>query len=437
METSLPFSSAASQRALILQQQGRFAEAEREWRQVLGNNPQDARAHAMLALCLAERKDYAQATYEAEAAVGLAPDEPFAHYVRAKVLYDRNHYDEAADAVGQSIRLDALDADYFWLLGAIRFEQRRWLEALAAAEEGLKADPEHAGCTNLRAMALVKLGRREEAGATIEAALARDPDNAVTHANQGWALLHRGEARKALEHFREALRIDPELEWARAGIVEALKAHNVLYRWLLMYFLWMSRLSGGAQWGIIIGGYVGYRLLLDTARKNPAAAPYLWPIVGAYIAFALMTWLADPLFNLVLRLSRFGRLALSRTQVMAANVIGLLILAALLAAGTWLLLDDERLGMLAIVLGALTLPASGAFHTPQGWPRWVMALTAVGLGLFGLAAVGVQYLVPEYAEQTRHPLIALGRVMLRLFALGVFVSTFLFNYLRSVQVRHR
>ena len=436
METSLPFSSAAAQRALILQQQGRFAEAEREWRQVLGFNPHDARAHAMLALCVAERKDYAQATYEAEAAVGLAPDEPFAHYVRAKVLYDRNHYEQAADAIAGAIRLDALDPDYFWLLAAIRFEQRRWLEALAAAEEGLKADPEHAGCTNLRAMALVKLGRRDEAGATIQAALARDPDNAVTHANQGWALLHRGEARKALDHFREALRIDPELEWARAGIVEALKAQNFVYRWLLRYFLWMARLSGRAQWGIIIGGYVGYRLLLDAARKNPAAAPYLWPIVGAYIAFALMTWLADPLFNLVLRLSRFGRLALSRTQVMAANVIGLLILGALLSAGSWLATGDARLGVLAIVLGALTMPASGAFHMPAGWPRWVMALTAAGLALFGFTAVGVAYLVPAYDEDLRHPLLGLSLLMLRLFAFGVLGSTFLFNYLRSVRVRH-
>ena len=436
METSLPFSSAASQRALILQQQRRYAEAEREWRQVLGLNPHDARAHAMLALCLAERKDYAQASYEADVSVGLAPDEPFAHYVRAKVLCDRNDHEAAAEAIGQAIRLDPLDPDYLWLLSAIRLEQRRWPEALAAAEEGLKADPEHAGCTNLRAMALVKLGRRDEAGATIEAALARDPDNAVTHANQGWALLHRGEARKALEHFREALRIDPELEWARAGIVEALKAHNVLYRWLLMYFLWMARLSGRAQWGIILGGYVAYRLLLGAARNNPAAAPYLWPIVGAYVAFVLMTWLADPLFNLALRLNRFGRLALSRTQVMSANVVGLLILGALLSAGAWLLSGDERLGVLALVLGAMTLPASGAFHTPIGWPRWVMSLTAVGLGLFGLAAVGVQYLVADYATQTaRHPLVALGMVMLRLFALGVLASTFLFNYLRSVRVR--
>ena len=436
MDLSPPSSSSASQRALILQQQGRYAEAEREWRQVLGLNPHDGHAHALLALCLAARKDYGQASREADAAVGLAPDEPFAHYVRGKVLYDRNYYDQAAEAVGQAVRLDPFDADYLWLLSAIRFEQRRWPDALGAAEEGLKADPEHAGCTNLRAMALVKLGRRDEAGAAIDAALARDPDNAVTHANQGWTLLHRGEPRRALEHFREALRIDPELEWARAGIVEALKAHNFLYRWVLMYFLWMARLSERAQWGIIIGGYVGYRVLLGVARQNPSAAPYVWPLVGAYVAFVLLTWLADPLSNLALRLSRFGRLALSRRQAMAANVVGVLILGALAAAGGWLLSDDPRLAALAVVLGALTLPASAAFNTPAGWPRVVMALTAIGLAVLGLAAVGVQFLVPGDALDTRHPLLGLGMLFLRLFGFGVLASTFLYNYLRTVTVKH-
>jgi tetratricopeptide (TPR) repeat protein len=435
MDTSPASPTAAAQRALVLQQQGRYADAEREWRQVLGWDPHDARAHAMLALCLTERKAYAEASYEADAAVGLLPDEPFAHYVRGRVLYDRNEYDQAAEAVGQAIRLEAFDPAYFWLLAAIRFEQRRWSEALAAAEEGLKADPEHAGCTNLRAMALVKLGRRDEAGAAIDAALARDPDNAVTHANQGWTLLHRGEPRKALDHFREALRINPGLEWARQGMVEALKAQNFIYRWMLMYFLWMGRLSRRAQWGIIIGGYVGYRALFEAARQNSKLAPYLWPVVGAYAAFVLMTWLADPLFNLMLRLSRFGRLVLSRTQAMAANVVGLLLAGALAAAGAWLWRGDPRLGILAIVLGAMMLPTSAAFNTQTGWPRLVMALTAAALGVFGLAAVGLAYLLPFDDSDVGNLLAGLDLIMLRLFALGLLGSTFLYNYLRTVTVR--
>ena len=98
-------------------------------------------------------------------------------------------------------------------------------------------------------MALVQLGRKDEAQQTLGSALANDPENALTHANQGWALLHRGDHAKALEHFREALRIDPELDWARAGIVEALKARHLIYRVMLRFFLWMGRQSQGRAVG--------------------------------------------------------------------------------------------------------------------------------------------------------------------------------------------
>src|SRR5688572_23850035 len=98
------------QRALVLHQQGRHADAERELRHALAFDPHNADAHAMLALCLAERKDFSQAEHEADAAVGLAPDDGFAHYARAKVLYDRNRLADAVAAIEQALRLDTFNA---------------------------------------------------------------------------------------------------------------------------------------------------------------------------------------------------------------------------------------------------------------------------------------------------------------------------------------
>lgn len=215
----------------------------------------------------------------------------------------------------------------------MHFDQRRWQDALDAAEEGLRLDPEHAGCANLRAMALVKLGRRGEAGATIDSALAKDPENATTHANRGWTLLEQRDPARALEHFRESLRLDPDNAWARQGIVEALKARNPVYAVMLRYFLWMSKLSRRAQWGVILGGYVGNRLLAGAAAANPEIAPLVLPLRILYVAFVLLTWTAQPLFNLVLRLDRFGRLALSDEEIVESNSIGAVILLGLLSLG--------------------------------------------------------------------------------------------------------
>ncbi len=65
--------------------------------------------------------------------------------------------------------------------------------------------------------------------------------------------MHQGDHKQALEHFREALRLKPDMEWARNGMVEALKARYFLYRLMLRYYLWMSRFTRRGQWGMIIG----------------------------------------------------------------------------------------------------------------------------------------------------------------------------------------
>ena len=292
------------ERALLLYQQSRHDLAETELRQALAAEPQDAYAHALLGLCLAHRESFQEATDEVRQAIHLAPDFSFAHFAHARVLYDRNRFAEALPAINEAIRLEPENADQFALLSNIQLQERRWRDALSAAEHGLQFDPEHVGCTNLRAMAMVKLGRRAEAGKTIDAALSKSPDNSLTHANQGWTLLEKGDPKKAAEHFREALRLNPQNEWARQGIVEALKARHFIYAWMLKYFLWMARFSRRGQWGIVLGGYFGYRILGAIASNNPGLAPWVLPLQILYIAFALMTWLAYPFFNLLLRLNK-------------------------------------------------------------------------------------------------------------------------------------
>lgn len=70
-------------RALLLYQQSRCDLAEQELHQALADEPNDARAHALLALCLCDRKDYPAAMREAEEAIHLGPDVPFTHYALA------------------------------------------------------------------------------------------------------------------------------------------------------------------------------------------------------------------------------------------------------------------------------------------------------------------------------------------------------------------
>jgi tetratricopeptide (TPR) repeat protein len=427
--------NANVQRAQLLFQQSRHDLAEAELRQALASEPQDAFSHALLGLCVAQREDFKEATAEVRQAIHLQPDMPFAHYAHAMVLYKRHRYDEALAAIGEAIRLDPAEADYFSLLAGIHFEEARWQDALNAAEQGLRFEPEHIGCTNLRAMAMVKLGRKTQAGETIRAALSKNPESAVTHANQGWTLLEQGDPTKAAEHFREALRLDPENDWARRGMVEALKARNIVYALMLKYFLWMGHFSRRGQWGIILGGYFGARLCGVISSARPELAQWLRPIQILYIVFAVMTWMASPFFNLLLRLNKFGRFVLSRDQIVASNWFGICLLLALASLVGYVVSGFGLFWFFSsMVFGFLLLPVSATFKCAKGWPRNVMAALSIGLAVIGVSAVAILAFTGVGPSPGNNALEALGLVLFMCFIIGAALSTWIANFLRSKRI---
>lgn len=379
------------ERARVLMEQERHELAERELRRHITAEPDDATAHAMLALCLSEQKKHKAAEESARRAVALAPAFPYAHYALAWVRNQADRLAEAEDAIAEAIRLDPEEADYFALLSSVKMQRRRWREALEAAERGLYFDAGHVGCINLRAMALNQLGLSDDAAVAIEGALSVEPENALTHANRGWQEVHRGDYERAMGHFREALRIDAQLEWAREGVVEVLKARNPVYRLMLRYFLWSSRLSGRATWMFILGFFLLSRVLRQGIRSNPELAPLLWPLYGLYLAFVLMTWIARPLFDLLLRLDPVGRVALSKQQVAASNWVGGAILSGL--AGLALGLATGVLPFYLLAVGSLmmTVPLAGAFAADSERARKVLPRYAAVLGALGLLTLAVSF----------------------------------------------
>lgn len=417
------------QRVLILHGQGRHDMAEKELRQLLAATPENAFALALLAISLAElqRRDEAEAA--ARQAIGQEPDLAFAHYALARVLSDRNRLEDASTAIREAMRLEPGDADYHGTNAAIELGKERWQDALDAAETGLQMDPEHVTCNNLRAMALVKLGRKAEAGSTIDSTLSREPENSFSHANKGWTLLEQGRRKEALEHFRESLRLEPGNEWARSGLVEALKAGNPIYAVMLKYFLWMQKLSGGARWGIILGGYFGNRILGQLAQSYPDLTPWIAPLRLLYLGFVLLTWLAVPIFNLSLFAHPLGRHALKREERRQAIAVGAcLAIALLLAVGA---LDPAIRSanlLSAMIMGLLTIPVAAVYSCHEGWPRNTMAAIAIALGLAGGAAATI---LAGLRPPPKSELAATAGLLVGFFFIGTFISMWVANLLTS------
>jgi tetratricopeptide (TPR) repeat protein len=413
--------TTAFQRGIVLFNQNRYDLADREFRQELAESPDNALAHAFLAYCLMQRDHKEEALREADLAIRLDPGVAFCHYVRGLVLCRQDRLKEAEESVQEAIRQDPGDADYLGLLASVELGRRRWPAALEAADRGLALDPEHAQCTNLRAMALVQLGRKDEAQQTLGSALANDPENALTHANQGWALLHRGDYPNALVHFREALRIDPELDWARAGIVEALKARHLVYRLMLRFFLWMGRQTKLAQWVVILGFVFGRQILANIAKSNPALAPFVMPVLVLSFAFLMLTWISSPLFNLALRFNRFGRLALTREERIASNWIGGCFLVAAACFLTYVVRPNPMALVSTVYFGLLLLPLAGTFGRPPGKARWLMAAYTGILVLLGLPVLSL--LLLDNASPWKN--VELAGNLFQYFMYGTILSTWI------------
>lgn len=377
-------------RALLLLQQSRPADAERELMLALSENPESARAHAYLALCRIDLDKKDEALKTAKNAVGLEPDEPFGHYVHAVVLHRLDRDKEALSVVNEAIRLDPDSEAHFALQASIHLALRDWSSALVSAGQGLALNPEDVNCANLRSMALVRLGRKEEAMATVENALEREPDSALSHANQGWNCLHHNDPRRAQVHFREALRIDPELEYARQGMLEALKARNPVYRAMLAYFLWMGRQSGRMQAVFLIGMLFGGRFIRTTAESNPGLGVVLWPLLGLFYLFIYLSWTAVPMFNLLLRLDRFGRFVLSHEEKVASNWFGACVVASLGSLVAWAVTGDFRYGFGAAVCAVLSICVTVTLAR-TGKSRVIFGVATAALALLGGVGIGLLF----------------------------------------------
>lgn len=380
-------------RAKILLAQSRPAEAEREARQALAANPHDASAHAFLALCCAQLGRHEDALMEARMAVGLAADEGAFHRVLGFVLHRAGRQIEAMKSVEEALRLSPFDAHVLVLKASIHLAQRSWTEAVEAAEAALALDPEHVEAANFRAMALMQLGRKQEAAATMEHALRHEPDNALSHANQGWNCLHRNEPHAAKEHFREALRLDPELDYAREGMLEALKARNPVYRVMLAYFLWMGRQASWLQWALVVGVFFGGRIMgALSAALPPGKGWVVIPLYVAFYGFIYLSWTAQPLFNLVLRIDPFGRHVLSRDQRWGSTWFGLSF-AVVLAALAWWGATGAEVGPLVALDAAIVSLCVAATVNRTGGVRLLLGVATVVLA--GLAVASLVFLARE------------------------------------------
>jgi tetratricopeptide (TPR) repeat protein len=378
-------SDPRAQKVQILIQQKKFSEAEKILADLLTGDANNIQYLSLLAEVFLQQNKFDQATRIVDNAIGMAPDVPYLFYLKCRIAIQQDKLAEAEKYIGQAIELDPADADYFALLANIKLARKQFGEALETANRALELDAENLLALNTRSTALNKLNRTEESFQTIQGALREDPNSAYTHANYGWGLLEKGDHKKALEHFKEALTNDPSFTYAQAGMLEALKATNPVYRLFLKYSFWMSNLTAKYQWAVIIGFYVGFRFLKNLARNNEALAPYLTPLVIALGLVAFSTWIIAPVSNLFLRFNKYGQLLLDKKEKMSSNFVAISLGVCLVGIILYFALSDEKFLTLAVFGFAMMLPLGSMFAPSKN--KYGLLIYTIALAVVGTIAI--------------------------------------------------
>ncbi|WP_197529012.1 tetratricopeptide repeat protein [Aeoliella mucimassa] len=423
------------QRAQMLYNRSRYADAERELGMALQLDPHEAWAYALLGACRAAQDDFSKAEELGQQALALAPDSAEIRYLVARIQMARNDLPAALQTINEAIAFEPHTPEYYSARALIHARRKKWKESLADCEAALELDPENVEAINVRSHARRATGDTEAATRELRAALQVDPDDAYSHANLGWTHLQRGELAKAEEHFREALRLDPELEVARVGVLETLKAKVPFYRWILNYFLWMQTKAAGAQWAIVIGLFIAYRILGGVAANNPQLAPFLAPLLILYVLFALATWFAKPLADTALLLHPFGRMALTGQEKREGSIVTLLVLVVVGFVTAGLLTNEGIYLTYAVLIGSPALAVAMSFKFDPLQPRRILQATAAVLACISLYLVAeIQWSAGElllppalYQAVTR-----LCLLLVRFSILGILIGA---NILASKQWR--
>lgn len=361
---------------------GRPADAEPLLRAALLENPKDVESLGLLARCLIAQGRPDEAVEYASEAIAAEPDDPDGHFLLSYARVGMDDNVGAEHAIREAIERAPLWSPYHELYAGILLAQERAGDAVEVAERARSLDPENAGAATQHAAALLQLGRLDEAEEAVGEALRLDPASDVAYQVAGAIELARGGGADAVAHWREALRLDPTDELAREGLAAALKSRNPVYGQLVRFWMWESRLSNGAQIAILFAPLVLIRVL-----RSAGTSPVTIALIAVVIAFVVLTWAIEPIMNLALLATRYGRTLVGRDERASALVFAGFVAAGALFALVGLV--SSSFLVLALGLGLFTLSVGSAHHLPEPRRRRFYASTAIVAAVALLGAVSV------------------------------------------------
>ena len=201
---------------------GRFDEAERACRILLGLDPNDAPALSLLGLSLHRQGRSDEGMQMARRAVGLRPDAPDLLRNLAYILGNYGQHTEAASLLERSLQLSPADPHALHNLGVAHERAGQFAPAERAYRETIALEPGYAEAYCSLGNLLRQSVRIEEAVQCYNRVIALRPDLADAHCGLAAARWVQGDQPAVIEAYRNALRAAPRRSRIHSALIFAM-----------------------------------------------------------------------------------------------------------------------------------------------------------------------------------------------------------------------
>ena len=215
-------------RGLKHHQQGRLAEAESIYRQILAIDSRHAGALHLLGMLAHQVGRHDVAIQLMSAAIGIEPGQAAYHCNLGTVLQAQGRLDVAAVAYQHAIERNPNLAEAHMNLGTVRQAQGRAPEAAASFRRALALRPDLAEAAMNLGNILQDEDRLAEAAVSHEQALRARPDFAEAHYNLGNVRYSQQLIHEAAACYERAIQLKPDLPEAHYALGNARQAQNEL-----------------------------------------------------------------------------------------------------------------------------------------------------------------------------------------------------------------
>lgn len=199
----------------------RIPQAEKLYRRMLADEPENPQVLTMLGICRQRQQDADAALGYFREASRHGDNEARCHFLLGRHLVEMGRYEEGREALSQAIALQPNHAPARTLLGFAWLREGDSERAVSELRAACRADPQYTPASTQLAAVLLEQGQLDEAEKLAGRAVQLQPDDPGAQSVMGRVLLAKGHPGFAEQAFRNALEKHPDNPELRAGYATA------------------------------------------------------------------------------------------------------------------------------------------------------------------------------------------------------------------------